>query len=60
MGGYKVLDSNEGNEVWNKYIKTGKVRGMSVEGNFLLNFSREEKDEYLLERIINILKKTDK
>jgi hypothetical protein len=60
MGGYKVLDTNEGNEVWDKYIKTGKVRGMSVEGNFLLNFSRENNDEYLLERIINILKKTDK
>jgi hypothetical protein len=60
MGGYKVLDTNEGNEVWEKYIKTGKVRGMSVEGNFLLNFSRVEKDDYLLERIINILKNTDK
>ena len=60
MGGYKVLDTAEGNEVWNKYIKTGKVKGMSVEGNFLLNFSRDENDEYLLGRIINILKNTDK
>jgi hypothetical protein len=56
MAGYKVLDTDEGNEVWNKYIKTGKVKGASVEGNFLLNFSRSKNDEYLLEQIINILK----
>ena len=56
MAGYKVLDTDEGNDVWNKYIKTGKVKGASVEGNFLLNFSRSKTDEYLLEQIINILK----
>jgi hypothetical protein len=56
MAGYKVLDTDEGNDVWNKYIKTGKVKGASVEGNFLLNFSRSNNDEYLLEQIINILK----
>ena len=56
MAGYKVLDTDEGNEVWNKYIKTGKVKGASVEGNFLLNFSRSKNDEYLLEQIINIIK----
>ena len=56
MAGYKVLDTDEGNEVWNKYIKTGKVKGASVEGNFILNFSRSKNDEYLLEQIINILK----
>jgi len=55
MGGYKVLDSVEGDELWEKYIKNGKVRGMSVEGNFLLEFSQFKKDEYLLEQIINIL-----
>lgn len=56
MAGYKVLDTTEGNDVWNKYIKTGKVKGASVEGNFLLNFSATKNDEYLLEQIINILK----
>jgi hypothetical protein len=55
MGGYKVLETNEGNEIWDKYIKSGKVKGASVEGNFILNFSREKTDEYLLEQIINIL-----
>ena len=57
MGGYKILDTDEGNELWNKYIKTGKVKGMSVEGNFLLEFSRIKTDDYLLEQIINILNK---
>lgn len=56
MGAYKVLDTPEGNVVWNKYIKPGKVRGASVEGNFILNFSRTKTDEYLLEQVINILK----
>jgi hypothetical protein len=56
MAGYKVLDTDEGNDVWNKYIKTGKVKGASVEGNFILNFSRSNNDDYLLEQIINILK----
>ena len=59
MGGYKILETTEGDEVWNKYIKTGKVKGASVEGNFLLNFSREKMDDYLLEQVINILKNTE-
>jgi hypothetical protein len=56
MGGYKVLETEEGDEIWDKYIKTNKVKGASVEGNFILNFSRTKTDEYLLDEIINILK----
>ena len=56
MGGYKVLETEEGDEIWDKYIKTNKVKGASVEGNFILNFSRIKTDEYLLDEIINILK----
>ena len=56
MGGFKVLDTEEGNNIWNNYIKTGKVKGFSVEGNFLMNFSRLKRDEYLLDEIINIIK----
>lgn len=56
MAGYKVLDTEEGNKVWNDYIKPGKVKGASVEGNFILNFSQEKTDEYLLREIINIIK----
>ena len=57
MGGFKVLDTKEGDNIWNNFIKTGKVKGFSVEGNFITNFSRLKNDEYLLEEIINILNK---
>ena len=56
MGGYYVLETPEGEDVWKNYIKNGKVRGASVEGNFILNFSALRDDEYLLGQIINILK----
>jgi hypothetical protein len=59
MGGYKILETEQGDEVWNKYIKTGKVKGASVEGNFLLNFSHQDMDVYLIEQVINILKNTE-
>jgi len=55
MVGYKILETPEGNNIWNNYIKTGKVKGLSAEGAFLLNFSQIKSDEYLLEEIINIL-----
>lgn len=57
MGGFKVLDTEEGDYIWNEFIKTGKVKSFSVEGDFLLKFSRQKTDEYLLEEIINILNK---
>jgi len=57
MGGFKVLDTPEGDNLWNNFIKTGKLKGFSVEGEFLMNFSRQENDEYLLSEIINIINK---
>ena len=39
MGGYKILETPDGDILWNDYIKTGRVRGASVEGEFLLKFS---------------------
>ena len=50
MVGYRV----DNNEVWDM-IKMGKVKGLSIEGNFEYKFSVEENDEYLLKEIINIL-----
>ena len=58
FAGYRVLDTPEGDEVWD-LIKSGKVKGASVEGEFLLKFSRQKTDEYLLEQIINIINKID-
>ena len=57
MGGFKVLETPEGDNIWNNFIKTGKVKGFSVEGNFITNFSRVKNDEYLLQEIINIIKR---
>jgi len=55
FGGFKVLETPEGEMIWNELIKPRKVKGASVEGNFLLNFSQVTSDEYLLKTIINIL-----
>ena len=59
MVGYKILDTDEGDKLWNEFIKTGKVRGLSAEGSFLMNFGQQKSDDYLLMEIINILKKLD-
>jgi hypothetical protein len=58
MGGYKVLDTPEGDIIWNDYIKSGKVKGLSVEGEFLLKTSdREDFNRYdvAFEKIVEIL-----
>ena len=57
MAGYKVLDTEEGDVIWNDFIKTGKVRGFSVEGEFLLKFAKQSfsSDEELLKDVIDIL-----
>lgn len=57
MAGYKILDTPEGDDIWNNYIKSGRVRGASVEGNFIMSFSKQAQDEYLLDEIIKILNK---
>lgn len=57
MGGFKVLDNEEGDRIWNDFIKTGKLKGFSIEGDFMLKFSREKIDEYLLSEIINTINK---
>ena len=59
MVGYKILETEEGDVIWNDYIKTGKVRGLSIQGEFLMKYSRQEYDEYLLKEIINILKQIE-
>jgi hypothetical protein len=55
MGGFKVLDGPDGDKIWNEFIKTGKVRGFSIEGEFLLKFSKQTRDEYILQEIIKVL-----
>jgi hypothetical protein len=55
MVGYKILDTPEGDVIWNDFIKTGKVKGLSAEGAFLMNFQQIKTHDYLLQEIINIL-----
>jgi hypothetical protein len=67
MGAVKVNN----NEVWNDYVKTGKVKGFSIEGYFIdkiekpkdiqseLSAIEEEEAEYLLSQVKAIIK-TDK
>lgn len=54
MVGYKILNE----DVWNNYIKTGKVKGLSVEGEFELVQQTFSKDEHIYNEIINIIKNT--
>jgi hypothetical protein len=57
IGGYKILDTEEGDMIWNDYIKSGKVKGASVEGEFLLKFYKQDftQEDIILDDIINIL-----
>lgn len=59
MGGFKILNTEEGDILWNEYIKTGKVKGFSVEGNFILKdaerFSGVD-DDLILEEITKLIK----
>ena len=58
MGSVKVNND----EVWNDYVKTGKVKGFSIEGYFADKMDRPKdsvglsKDEKLINQIKNILK----
>ena len=53
MGTMKVNND----EVWNDYVKEGKVKGFSIEGYFAdkLKMSEETEDDILLNKIKDIL-----
>ena len=59
MGAIKVNND----EVWNDYVKTGKVKGFSIEGYFVDKLERPKDnlkedltDKEILDKIIDILK----
>jgi len=62
MGAVKVNND----EIWNEYIRTGKVKGFSIEGYFAdkmeknQNKMSEEQDEKILKKIIDILTNEEK
>ena len=59
IGSWMVAYKVKNDKVWNEQIKTGKVKGLSVEGEFELVQQSFSNDEYLYNEIINILKKTE-
>jgi len=61
MGGYKILDTEEGDMIWYDYVKSGKIKGASVEGEFLLRFYKQDfnKEDIILEEIFKILNQVD-
>jgi len=55
MGCLKVTND----EIWNDYVKTGRVKGFSIEGYFAdksMPMSKIETDDEKLNKILNILK----
>lgn len=51
MGSVKVNND----EIWNDYVKTGKVKGFSIEGYFADKIEQRSKDEELLDELLKIL-----
>ena len=53
MGSVKVNND----DVWNEYVKSGKVKGFSIEGYFVdkMQNKTEQKAQALLSKIKNIL-----
>ena len=59
-GTWMIAMSIDNNEIWNQYVKTNKVKGISLEGLFghtKVNASTEKsKEDMLLEEVTNLLK----
>ena len=58
IGSWMVAYKFMNDKVWKEYVKEGKVKGLSVEGEFELVQQSFNKEEYLYNEIINILKNT--
>lgn len=52
MGSVKV----ENEEIWNDYVKTGKVKGFSIEGYFVDKADKREQEDNLDEELLRELK----
>lgn len=59
IGTWMVAMKVENDEVWQDYVKTGLVKGFSIEGYFVdksnVQMSRVETDEEKLQKVISIL-----
>jgi hypothetical protein len=55
VGTWMVSVKVNNDDIWNDYVKTGKVKGFSIEGFFSEKLSAYNKDERLLKEVIDIL-----
>lgn len=51
VGTWFVTMKVDNDEVWNEYVKTGKVKGFSIEGNFADKLTNEMPEEKTVEQI---------
>ena len=60
LGTWFVSMKVENDEIWNNYVKTGKVKGFSIEGHFADNVERPQEriEEDLDEQVLNEIIKT--
>jgi hypothetical protein len=50
----------DNDEIWNDYVKTGKVKGFSIEGYFADKVQMKSEDSELIEQIKNIINGKEK
>lgn len=55
MGVFRVDESAEGKKIWDDYVKTGKVKGFSIEGLFSHSLVKASMEELFLEKEIENL-----
>lgn len=55
VGTWMVSVKVNNDDIWNDYVKTGRVKGFSIEGFFSEKLSALTKDEKLLKQVIDVL-----
>ena len=55
LGTWMVSMKVENDDIWNNYVKTGKVKGFSIEGYFANKADKKNEDEEILKKLIDIL-----
>ena len=60
LGTWMISMKVDNDEIWNDYVKTGKVKGFSIEGYFADKLTKQSKqkseDELLIEKMKELLK----
>ena len=67
LGTWMVAMKVDNDDIWNNYVKEGKVKGFSIEGYFADKLNRPQdkqkdqlsEDDKLLKEIIDVLKESD-